>query len=241
MSFFGKLVGGGLGFALGGPIGAIIGFALGAVLDDTKVVVQKSGVKRNTAESDFTASLLVLCAAVMKADDKVLKTELDYVKSFFVKHFGVDHTKEQMLLFREILKQDIPLYDVCNQIRHNMDAASRYQLIHFLFGLSKSDGHTSVKELDVIQTIAGYLGISVADFNSMKAMFYKDVDSDYKILEIDKNASDEEIKKAYRKMAVKFHPDKVSQLGEEIQKDAKEKFQRVQEAYEKIKKERGIA
>lgn len=241
MSFFGKLVGGGLGFALGGPIGAIIGFALGAVLDDTKVVVHKSGSKRNTAESDFAASLLVLCAAVMKADDKVLKSELDFVKTFFVKHFGVEHTKEQMLLFREILKQDIPLYEVCNQIRHNMDSASRYQLIHFLFGLSKSDGHTSTKELDVIQSIAGYLGITIADFNSMKAMFYKDVDSNYKILEIDKNVSDEELKKAYRKMAVKFHPDKVSQLGEEIQKDAKEKFQRVQDAYENIKKERGIS
>jgi DnaJ like chaperone protein len=80
----------------------------------------------------------------------------------------------------------------------------------------------------------------MADFNSLKAMFYADVDSDYKILEIHNSASDEELKKAYKKMAVKFHPDKVSHLGEEYQQDAKEKFQKVQQAYESIKKQRGI-
>jgi DnaJ like chaperone protein len=95
-------------------------------------------------------------------------------------------------------------------------------------------------ELTTIESIAGYLGVSIADFNSLKAMYFKDTNSDYKILEIEPSASDEEVKKAYRKMAVKFHPDKVAALGEEVQHAAKEKFQKVQEAYENIKKHRGF-
>lgn len=240
MAKFGKWLGGGLGWAFGGPIGAIIGFALGSVLDDTKVVTTSGNYSSNTQVGDFSASLLVLAAAVMKADGAVLKSELEYVKKFFIKNFGLAHTQEQMLVFRELLKQDIPVRDVCMQIRHNMEHAARVQLVHFLFGVSSADGAVHQREVDVIHEIASYLGVSEADFNSLKAMFFKDAESDYKILEISKTATDEEVKKAYRKMAVKFHPDKVSHLGEDIQKDAKEKFQKVLAAYENIKKQRGM-
>lgn len=240
MSKFGKWLGGGLGWALGGPIGGLIGFALGAVLDDSGAAVQATNAKHHTQRGDFSASLIILVAAVMKADGRVMKAELDYVKAFFVKHFGVEVTKEQMLLLREILEKDIPLFDICNQIKHNMEYASRLQLIHFLFGVSMADGQVHDSEVKVIEQIASFLNINMADFNSLKAMFYADVDSDYKILEIHNSAADEEVKKAYKKMAIKFHPDKVSHLGEEYQQDAKEKFQKVQQAYENIKKQRGI-
>jgi DnaJ like chaperone protein len=240
MSKFGKWLGGGLGWALGGPIGGLIGFALGAVLDDSGTAVRVTNTKYSTQRGDFSASLIILVASVMKADGRVMKAELDYVKTFFVKHFGVDVTKEQMLLLREILEKEIPLYDVCNQIKHNMEYASRLQLIHFLFGVSMADGQVHDSEVKVIEQIASFLNINMADFNSLKAMFYADTDSDYKILEIHNSASDDEVKKAYKKMAVKFHPDKVSHLGEEYQQDAKEKFQKVQQAYENIKKQRGI-
>ena len=240
MSKFGKWLGGGLGWALGGPIGGLIGFALGAVLDDSGTAVRVTNTKYSTQRGDFSASLIILVASVMKADGRVMKAELDYVKTFFVKHFGVDVTKEQMLLLREILEKEIPLYDICNQIKHNMEYASRLKLIHFLFGVSMADGQVHDSEVKVIEQIASFLNINMADFNSLKAMFYADTDSDYKILEIHNSASDDEVKKAYKKMAVKFHPDKVSHLGEEYQQDAKEKFQKVQQAYENIKKQRGI-
>ncbi len=240
MAKFGKWLGGGLGWAFGGPIGAIIGFALGSVLDDTKVVVNSGNFQNSTQVGDFSASLLVLAAAVMKADGTVLKSELEYVKKFFVKNFGAAHTQEQMLVFRELLKKEIPVREVCQQIRHNMEHAARLQLIHFLFGVSSADGAVHQQEVQVIAEIAGYLGVNEADFNSLKAMFFKDAESDYKILEISKTATDEEVKKAYRKMAVKFHPDKVSHLGDDIQKDAKEKFQKVQSAYENVKRQRGM-
>jgi DnaJ like chaperone protein len=121
-----------------------------------------------------------------------------------------------------------------------MPHAERLQLIHYLFGISKADGHVHPSELETIASISGYLGVSQADFESLKAMYFKDTHSDYKILEVEEAATDDEIKKAYRKMAVKFHPDKVAALGDEVQHAAKEKFQRVQEAYENIKKQRGF-
>lgn len=244
---FGKWIGSGLGWALGGPLGAVLGFAIGAALDASDVTIQPSGGTAYSAAGtaspggDFAASLLVLSAAVMKSDGKTLKSELEFVKKFLIAQFGQSKALEQIQLLKEILKQNIPLHDVCVQIRHFMPHAQRLQIVHYLFGISKADGHLHKKELDTIQTISNYLGVNSNDFISLKSMYFRDETSDYKILEIDPSASVDEIKKAYRKMAVKFHPDKVLDLGEDVQKAAKEKFQKVQEAYDHIKKQRGFS
>ena len=242
---FGKWLGGGLGWALGGPVGAIIGFALGSLLDESKVTVVRGNTSTSSGYAsatvnDFTASLLVLSAAVMKSDGKVLKSELDFVKRFFIQQFGEAKANEDMLLLKEILKKEIPVSDVCAQIKQFMPIASRLQLIHYLYGLSKADGQIHQAEVSAIEQIAYYLGINSADMNSIKAMYYRDATSDYKILEVEESATDEEIKKAYRKMALKFHPDKVAQEGEDVQRAANEKFKKLQQAYEHIKKKRGI-
>ena len=137
-----------------------------------------------------------------------------------------------------ILKQNLPLRDVCMQIKTHMDHPSRLQMIHILFGLSQADGHVHPLEVKVIHNIADYMGVSGKDFDSIQAMFYEDTTSAYKILEISPEASDNEVKKSYRKMAAKFHPDKVHHLGLEFQKMAEEKFKTLNYAYTKIKKER---
>ena len=126
------------------------------------------------------------------------------------------------------------------QIQQMMDHASRLQLLHFLFGIAKADGMVIESEVNQIHTISGYLGISARDFESIKAMFYNSTDNSYKILEITKEATVEEIKAAYRKMAKKYHPDRVIHLGDEHQKGAVDKFRQVQDAYEKLKAERGF-
>lgn len=243
MAKFGKWLGGGLGWALGGPIGAILGFAVGSAIDsvvsvDGSVVVNSSHGRNRP--NDFSLSLLVLIAAVMKADGKVVKSELDYVKQFFLKQFGSNHSQELLITLRDILQKEIPVQEVCLQIKTYTLYPARLQLIHLLFGVAAVDGQVHASELNIIQQIAANLGIKTNDFASIKAMFFKEVDGDYKILEIDKNVADEEVKKAYRRMAVKYHPDKVSHLGDEFQHSAKEKFQKVQEAYENIKKQRGL-
>jgi len=185
-------------------------------------------------------SLLVLIAAVMKADGAVVKSELDYVKQFFVRQFGQENAKEALVMLRDLLKQEIPLRDVCSQISTNMDYASRLQLMHLLFGVAGADGKFHPSEIQIIETISGYLRLSSSDYLSIRNMFIPETNSSYKILEIESSATNEEVKKAYRNMALKYHPDKVSHLGEDFRKAADDKFKKVNEAYEKIKKERNI-
>lgn len=235
MSKYGKWIGGGLGWAFGGPIGGIIGFMLGSAVDSYKTVSRPQ-----THPGDFGYSLLVLSAAVMKADKKILRSELDYVKKFFQAQFGEEVTRESMKVLREIVKKDFSTREVCIQIKQNLDYSSRLQLLHYLFGIALADGHVDKSEFITIAAISNDLNVAGKDFESIKAMFYKDSESTFKILEIPLKATNEEIKKAYRKMAIKFHPDKLSHLGKEFQIAAKEKFQKVNEAYETLKKERGF-
>jgi DnaJ like chaperone protein len=239
MGSFAKWIGGGLGFVMGGPIGGLFGFVVGSFFDNA--TVQTTSIDNNvTTPGAFGMSLLVLIAAVMKADGKVVKSELDYVKQFFVRQFGRENAKEALVMLRDLLKQDIPVGDVCSQISRNMDYASRLQLMHLLFGVAGADGSFHSSEIKIIEMISTNLGISTSDYCSIRNMFIPETDSAYKILEIEPSATNEELKKAYRKIALKYHPDKVSHLGEDFRKTADEKFKKVNEAYEKIKKERNL-
>jgi DnaJ like chaperone protein len=244
MGKFGKWIGGGLGWAVGGPIGAIFGFVVGSIIDSSSDQIQvrsTTGYSGTTTAGGYVMSLLVLVAAVMKADGKVLKSELDYVKSFMVHNFGEASAREAIKLLRDLLQQNIPVKEVCRQIRQNMNYSARLQLLHFLFGIAQADGHIGEDERVLIEHASREMGIGDDDFISIQAMFVRDRDADYKILEIEPTASNEELKKAYRRMAMKYHPDKVNHLGDDFQKAAKEKFQMVNQAYENIKKERKIA
>jgi len=237
MGKYGKWIGGGLGWALLGPLGGVLGFVVGSMFD------RGDGTQRvftGTTHGDFTMSLLTLTAEVMKADGRIMKSELEYVRQYFSQSFGPAASQEAMLYLRDLLKQEIPLRDVCYQIKNRLDHSSRLQLLHFLFAVSKADGKVHIKEVEVIEKIAGYLGISAKDLSSIKAMFYEDTDAAYRILEIEASVDDDEVKKAYRKMANKYHPDKVAYLGEDIRKAAGEKFRKVKDAYDTIKKDRGM-
>jgi DnaJ like chaperone protein len=242
MAKIGKWITGGLGWAIFGPIGGILGFVVGSLLDNTQVVNgnQQNQTNLQTTQGGYIMSLLVLVAAVMKADGKILKSELEYAKQFFVNAFGVSAAQEAIRILRDLLKQNIPVTDVCRQIRHNMDHPSRLQLLHFLFGIAAADGVVHEIEHKLIRHIAEEMGISQKDYESIEAMFVANTDAAYKILEVDPSVTDDELKKAYRKMAIKYHPDKVTYLGEDVQKAAHEKFQKVNEAWEIIKKQRGI-
>ena len=239
MSFNKKLLWGGLGWVFAGPIGAILGYTYASMSNDQST--QWGQPRSQTKHGDFVISVLVLFAKVMKADGQLLKSELDYVKKFLRQQFGVQQTKELMVVFKDILDQEYPLKDVCRQIQRSMDHPSRLELIHILYGLSASDGHVHPDEVNVIQTIANYLNINNNDYESIKAMFARDEEASYRVLEISKSASDTELKRAFRKMANKYHPDKVSHLGKEMQKLAEEKFKAVNDAYQQIKKDRQIS
>ncbi len=241
MGSFAKWIGGGLGFVMAGPIGAIIGFLAGAAVDNADIQTSTyTSSPYQTRQGDFGMSLLVLVASMMKADGKVVRAELDYVKGFFVQQFGQSSAGEALRMLKDILKKDIPVRDVCLQISQHMDYSSRLQLIHLLFNIAIADGLIQPSELEAIRKMSEYLGIASSDFTSIRNMFIPETDSSYKILEIESSATDDEVKKAYRRMAMKYHPDKVIHIGEEFRKSADEKFRKVNEAYEKIKKERNM-
>jgi DnaJ like chaperone protein len=246
MASFSRWLGAGLGWTFGGPIGGLIGFALGSLFDglsktDLQTFQQNHKGQRQAATVDFEMSLLVLAAVVIKADKKVDQRELDFVRQSFVQMFGKERANAAFRLFKGIVaKNQISTREVCVQIRQHVTHASRLQLLHFLFGIAKADGTVSEPEVQAIKTIAGYLYISPADFDSIKAMFYKSTDASYVVLGLSKSATVTEIKKAYRTLVKKHHPDKLQHLGEVQLKGAQEKFMKIQQAYENIQKERGF-
>jgi len=248
MANFIKWLGVALGFTLEGPIGALLGYALGSIFDSDSFTEfntqQKNYNKANrvnqTTPGDFEISLLILASIVIKADKKINKKELDYVRVHFIRMYGKEKANRSFKLFNGIIKKNISIKQVCTQIRTNITHASRLQLLHFLFGIAQADGNISESEELEIKKIAYYLYINSNDYASIKAMFYNDADVSYKILEIDKSATNSEIKKAYRKMAKKYHPDRIQNISEEHMTSVKEKFQKIQEAYEKIKAEKNF-
>jgi DnaJ like chaperone protein len=239
MGKFTKWIAGGLGWALLGPVGGILGFVLGSFLEMPQQQMQARGTKTTTG--DFAVSLLVMVAAVLKADGKVVKSELDYVKRYFIQTFGQDSASEAILMLRDLLKQSISLKDVATQVGYKLDYASRLQMLHFLYGVAKADGTVHPSEQEIIEKAASYMGIGHKDIESIRSMFVPRADGAYKVLGVEQNATNEEIKAAYRQMAKKYHPDKVEYLGEDFKKVAHEKFQKINEAYEQLKKARNIA
>ncbi|MBL7985856.1 MAG: TerB family tellurite resistance protein [Flavobacteriales bacterium] len=252
---YSKWIFGTLGFALSGtPIGALVGFAVGSLFDNAtdrqappdqappRPGAGSRSQQHHATAGDVALSLVVLTAAVMKADGRATQAELGHARQFFNRQFGPQHAAELIRLLRDMLQRTIPLRDVCEQMKHHLAHPERLQLLHYLIGLAHADGGIDTAERQVIQTIAYYLGISEKDLAALHAMFVKATpNAAYEVLEVDPKASDEEVKKAYRRAAIKHHPDKVAHLGEQFQKDAAEKFKKVQEAWDRVKKERGMS
>ncbi|AVR44920.1 molecular chaperone DjlA [Christiangramia fulva] len=236
-----------LGFMYARIPGAILGFIIGTLLDN---YIRSTGgllnswfgeQKQHVSPGDFELNLLSLCSIVIKADGHVSQQELDYVRTYFVQSYGKERANATFRTFNEVVKnRQVSASRIGRYLAAKTRYATRLQIIHFLFGIAQADGRVSEPEAEVIQEIAGYLQLNRRDFESIKAMFFKKADYAYTILEIEKNASNEEVKKAYRKMAKKYHPDKLGHMDEAYRKGAEEKFRKVQEAYELIQKERGM-
>ena len=228
-------IGAGAGFLLGfGPIGMIIGYMIGKNISIGKIDQGKA----------FEISLLILSSIVIKADGKVLKSELEYVKKFFTNTFGIRKTNQYFKIFNELNKKDLnsKLRQVCLQLKDNINHSSRLEIVHFLFGVAAADNEIHPKEIETIKRISTYMNINPYDFESIKSMLLANGTSNsknwYKILGLTKDATDVDVKKAYRKMAVKYHPDKLIGVSADIKNLAEEKFLAVKEAYEQIMKSR---
>jgi len=221
-----------LGYTLFRLPGALIGFFLGSFFSPRSIKI---------SSRDFEINLLALASLVIKADGKVSQKELDFVRAYFVSAYGKNRANEVFKIFNQNFKnKGISLNKISNLFNLGLNYESKLQVIHFLFGIAKADGSISQQEINKLLEFSNLFKLSYADFLSIKAMFIKEVDNDYKILEVDKSASDEEIKKSYRSLAKKHHPDKVQHLGEAYVKAAQDKFQKIQKAYQNIKVKRGF-
>lgn len=243
-----KWLGAVVGFFLRGLTGAILGFFVGGIIDNffgsnkaNARTVFQDYTRPNVSPADFELNLLSLCSIVIKADGQVSQSEMDYVRQYFVNTYGKEKANAIFRTFNEInKKREISAQRICLFLTQRTRYEVRLQLLHFLFGIAQADGSITNPEVQKIREIAGYLRVSLNEFDSIKAMFIKSADNAYKILDIQKSATDAEIKKAYRDMAKKYHPDRVNTQDEAIKKGAEEKFKQVQTAYETIQKERGL-
>ena len=247
----GTLIGGGLGFALLGPLGGIIGAYVGSMMTGDNISTTQQGhpygqsrysraysgrQSQRVGGGDFAIAMLTLFAYVAKADNKVKSSEVEYVKKYLIR-------QDLMYLFKEILDKDYNIYDITRQVKANLNYNSRLEMLHILFGIAGADQNFSRKELNAIKEIANALGINENDYNSIRSMFIKkgsNLEQAYEILGISSDADEQAIKKAYRKKATKYHPDKVANLGSEIKEVAEEKFKAINKAYKKIQDARGL-
>ena len=236
-SSYTKWLGAGLGWMSAGPFGALIGYYLGQYLG------KQFSSKRKRNEASFEMSLLILATIVIKADGIIKKAELDYVRSFFIKSFGKTKADIYFKVFNEIKNKPFPsIRSICLGINQSVNHETRLQIIHFLFSIANSDGEIDSSELNIIKKIANYFWISSYDFNSMKSMFLneKNIETSYSVLGLKQTSTDEEVKRSYRKMVKKYHPDKLTSVSKDVKNMAKQKFQSLQDAYKTICKERGI-
>lgn len=239
MSIWGTILGGAAGMALGGPIGAMLGAAAAHFAGKAS----REKLDHYTAQATFTAGFIALCAKMAKADGVVTRDEINVFKKAFhvpqkemknVSYF-FDHAKKDVAGFDGYAKQLYALF-------YNQPAMLE-QIIDLLFHIAMADGIMHPAEMDYLQEVARIFHISDAEFSRIRESHMGSDKSDpYLILGVNQNASDREIKTAYRKLIKEHHPDLLMAQGvpEELIEVANEKLAAINNAYDKICKSRGI-
>jgi DnaJ like chaperone protein len=237
----GKLLGLIIGFCFANVFGAALGFTIGALIDklykDGSFRFDMEERPRNYLQTDFIMSILLLASSILKSDADKDEKEVSFIKKFIAEHFGNEKLEEYFSVLEHSRLKEPDLKKITQQIRINSSYETRLQIIHFLFGLANADDLIHEKEIANIKVISIHLSISAEDFESLKVMFISDIDQYYRILGIVASASVPEIKEAYRKQALKYHPDKTAITYSD---NAEENFLRIKEAYDFIKNKRGF-
>ncbi len=264
--FLGFITGGPLGALAGFVLGSIFDFGLNAVNDQTENTNRYSGNNyqnnfqdRYTTQqmyegqrNSFLFSLLVLASYVINADGKIMHSEMELVRNFLRTNFGESSVSQGEEILNKLFEQQRnqnnsnpyafrdTIRKCSAQIAANMEYSQRLQLLNFLVMIAQADGNVCTEEINAISEVALYMGIDKEDVDSMLNLRGASIDDAYKVLGVSPDSTDDEVRKAYRKLALKNHPDRVATLGDDIRKAAEKKFQEINEAKERIFKARGM-
>lgn len=255
----GKWIGGVVGFMAMGPLGALAGYVIGSMFESPSDEGNTGGgygrVDTNDAygqRNSFLFSMLVMASYIIRADGKIMHSEMEFVRNFLRKNFGEAAVSEGesilLNLFEQRKRMEMndpnafkkTIADCGAQMSTYLSYEERLQLLSFLAMIAASDGNVCAAEIDALKEVAHYLGLSAAEVDSMLNMEGDTLEDAYKVLEIAPSATDSEVRSAYKRLALKHHPDRVAALGEDIRRAAEVKFQQVNNAKDRIYKARGM-
>lgn len=259
---YGKWIGAWIGGALGGGIlGALAGFALGSIYDmlsddgkDREAASgfsagEQAGSRAEGERNGFLFSMMVLSAHIIQADDRIMHSEMEFMRRFLRQNFGESAAvqgEEILLRLFDYHKRnsrdvwDMQIQEACAQMRMAMPEEHRMQLLAFLMDIAKADGRVDDTEIAALRSVADGLGLPQSVFDQMFALGGNSLDDAYKVLGLSPEATDEEVRNAYRSLVRKHHPDRVATLGDDVKEAAKKKMQEINDAKERIYKARGL-
>lgn len=252
----GHWIGGALGFITGtGPLGIVAGAVLGGLVESW---LQNDGSSEMSNEArgernGFLFSLVVLAAYVVQADGRVMHSEMQLLRHFLRENFGEEAVPEGEEIVRRLHAQRKQIEDregleayerfiaqCCREMAQHMSHEVLLQLLSFLCDLAKADGQVHIEEIQALYRLAERMGIDQQEVHALLNLGEDGLEAAYAVLEIPETASDEEVRRAYKRLALQHHPDKVASLGEDIRRAAEKKFQEIGQAKERIYKARGM-
>ena len=266
----GRWIGGFVGWMAGGPLGALAGFLIGSLFEhglDAVNTAENAGTfgsgtgrgegfssyeqayRQQGDRNSFLFALLVLASYIIKTDGRAMHSEMEMVRQMLRQNFGEQAVAQGDDILRRLFEEQkrqgwmqfkVTVNQCCQQINHNMNRSQRLQLLNFLVLIAQADGSVPQSEVTALKETAQWLGLTATEVDQMLGMGKDDLESAYQVLGITPSATDDEVRKAYRSMALKHHPDKVAALGDDVRKAAEKKFQEINAAKERIYKARGL-
>ena len=197
------------------------------------------------AQVNFLTCLIGLSLSVAETDGSMRASHLEAMKAFFRRNFSFPDVDQDLLqrLIEEMHanRARIDVQGLCAYYAAVSTVEGRVLLIRLLFQIARSDAQgVSAGEEERIRLIASLLGLDGSAFRQVRAEFLGDGGGAWEVLGLSPDAGVEEIKAAYRQLALQNHPDRVANLGPEFVKVAEEKFKAIQEAYEEIRRQKGF-
>ena len=254
-----KLIGALIGYYFYGFLGAFIGYFLGSMIDRASAygVGGVNPLSSAHRQAVFLETVFILMGKLAKADGRISEDEIAYTQQFMQKlGMSAEHRQQAILLFKRGADKD---FDFAPTIKQFMSVCGhthslKQMVMVYLIVMALSDGRIDSAEEQLLVEIARQFGYDQAAFQHLLEMVLNQthfaggqassataLDDAYKALGVNKDSTDAEVKKAYRKLISQYHPDKL--IGQGLPEDmiavSTEQAKEVQLAYDLIMKSRG--